>query len=65
MEDRYRGRVVSILIMSFGLMPLAVLPAGFAIDVVGPRLVVGAMGAGLIVAFTLILLTQKGLRQLQ
>ena len=63
--DRYRGRVVSILIMSFGLMPLALLPAGFAIDVVGPRVVVGAMGAGLIVAFTLILLTQKGLRQLQ
>jgi len=64
-EDRYRGRVVSILIMSFGLMPLALLPAGFAIDVVGPRVVVGTMGAGLIVAFTLILLTQKDIRRLQ
>ena len=64
-DDRFRGRLMSILIMSFGLMPLAVLPAGLAIDVVGPRVVVGTMGAGLVVAFTLILLTQKGLRRLE
>ena len=27
-EDRYRGRVMSVFMMNFGLMPLGVLPAG-------------------------------------
>ena len=31
-EDRYRGRVSSIFMMHFGLMPLSVLPAGIAAE---------------------------------
>ena len=31
-DDRFRGRVMSVFMMNFGLMPLGVLPAGLAAD---------------------------------
>ena len=64
-DDRYRGRIMSILVFSYGLMPLAVLPAGVAVDLVGIRPTVGVLGVGLVVMATLVLAGQKSLRSLR
>lgn len=64
-EDEYRGRVMSVFMMNFGLMPLALLPAGIFADMWGPQKVVGATGAALLVIAVLIAITQRELRQLQ
>lgn len=60
-----RGRVMSLLIMVFGLAPLGLFPAGFFIDMVGPRPVVATMGV-LILLFTVSILgSNKNFRNLQ
>ena len=62
-EDRYRGRVMGVFMMNFGLMPLGVLPAAAAVQFIGAQWVVGILG-GLLMATTLaVLLTQKRLRE--
>ena len=52
--DQMRGRVMSVMMMSFGLMPLGALPAGIAADHVGAPPVV-AVGGGLFALSTLAL----------
>jgi MFS family permease len=55
--DEVRGRVMSVLMMSFGLMPLGGVPASIAADAIGTPAVVAIGGVGLIgtvlLAFTL------------
>ena len=64
-EDRYRGRVSSIMMMTFGLMPLGVLPAGAAAEFIGPRMTVAVL-AGLLAAAVLVFAaTQRQVRSLQ
>ena len=63
-DNRYRGRVMSVFMMNFGLMPLSVLPAGLAADIIGERAVMGILGIGLIAVAACILVTQKRLREL-
>ncbi len=63
-EPKYYGRIMSIIMMSFGLMPLAVFPAGIAIDIWGIRMVLGALGFGLLATSTLTFSTQKWLRDM-
>jgi MFS family permease len=64
-DERYRGRVMSILLMTFGLIPLGVLPAGLAIDIVGSQAVIGALGVAMLATTTVVWFTQKELRRLQ
>ncbi len=64
-EDQYRGRVMSIFMMNFGLMPLAVLPVGFAIDLWGGQVAIGILGVLLTATTFMILATQKRLRNFQ
>ena len=64
-EDQYRGRVMSIFMMNFGLMPLAVLPVGFAIDLWGGQVAIGILGVLLTATTFIILATQKRLRNFQ
>ena len=64
-DERYRGRVMSIFMLNFGLMPLGVLPAGILADYVGGQAVVGALGLLLIGITALVLVTQKQLRRVQ
>ncbi len=64
-EDRYRGRVMSVFMMNFGLMPLGVLPASLAIEAFGGRTAVGFLGVSMLVVATIILLTQKRLREFE
>ena len=64
-EDRYRGRVMSVFMMNFGLMPLGVLPASLAIEAFGGRIAVAILGCGMLVVTSVILFTQKRLRGFQ
>ena len=64
-EDRYRGRVMSVYMMNFGLMPLGVLPAGYAIEKLGGELTIAIMGAGVLAVATVVLVTQRRLREFQ
>ena len=64
-EDQYRGRVMSVFMMNFGLMPLGVLPAGMIADALGGQMAIAILGALLILVTLAVLLTQKGLRSFQ
>jgi len=54
-----------VFMMSYGLTPLGVLPAGFAADIYGPQKAIGVMGVALVVACIAILATQRALRSVQ
>ena len=64
-EDQYRGRVMSVFMMNFGLMPLGVLPAGMIADALGGQTAIAILGGLLIIVTLAVLLTQKGLRSFQ
>lgn len=51
--DNVRGRVSSVLMMTFGLMPLGVVPASIAADAIGVGAVT-AIGGGLLIVSVLI-----------
>ena len=61
-EDQYRGRVMSVFMMNYGLMPLGVLPASLAIEALGGQMAVAILGFGMIAVTAVVLLTQKRLR---
>ena len=64
-DDAFSGRVMSVFMMNFGLMPLAVLPAGIAADHFGAQAAVGAMAVLLLAISAVVLITQGPLRRLQ
>ncbi len=64
-EDQYRGRVMSVFMTNFALIPLGVLPAGIAAEFLGGQMTVGILAGLLIVTTAIILITQKGLRDLR
>ena len=63
-EDQYRGRVMSVFMMNFGLMPLGVLPTGLLADYIGPQPAIGLLGILMLITATAVILTQKRLREL-
>ncbi len=64
-EDQYRGRVMSVFMMNYGLMPLGVLPASLAIEALGGQMAVAILGFGMMAVTSVILLTQKRLREFE
>ena len=64
-EDQYRGRVMSVFMMNFGLMPLGMLPAGLAVDYFGGPLAIAILGGLLLAVAAAVLVTQKQLRSFQ
>ena len=40
-EDEYRSRIMSVLMMTYGLIPLGMFPLGWAMNIFGGRLSVG------------------------
>ena len=64
-EEEYRGRVMSIFMINFALIPLGVLPAGLAAEFLGGQMVVGILAGLLIALTTIILFTQRRLRNLR
>jgi len=64
-DDQYRARVMSLFMINFALIPLGVLPAGLAAEFLGGQMSIGIL-AGLLIALTaIILVTQRGLRNLR
>ena len=63
-EDRYRGRVMSVFMLNFGLMPLGTLPASSLAEIIGAEAVVGILAMALLAFTALILVTQKRLREM-
>ena len=61
-DDEYRGRVMSIFMMIWGMMPLGVLPAGLLAEAVSGQFAVGVMATLLILVTFVLWATQKQLR---
>ena len=61
-EDRFRGRAMSLQEMKHGLMFLGALPAGFVAESIGVEATVIVLGAATIVASAFVLATQRDLR---
>jgi hypothetical protein len=61
----YRGRVLSVYMLMWGLTPLGTLPAGAISDRVGVPLVIGVQGALVALLFFLGGRLQPGLKQLE
>ena len=64
-EEQFRGRMMSIVMLVWGLMPISVIPLGTAVDTIGSRETVGLMAAATLTVFSIVLISQKSLRQLQ
>ncbi len=58
----YRGRVMSLYMMNFGLIQLGILPIGILMDEFGGQLTLGVMAALLMAVTAVVLATQKRLR---
>ena len=64
-EQEYRGRVMSILTMSMGVMPAAVVPVTLMADSVGAPVALGMMAVLLIFVASFILVSSPRLRELK
>lgn len=62
--EEYRGRVVSIWFMEFGLVQFGTFLVGMLAEAVGPQLAIGSLAALLVVAMTLTALFVPTLRRL-
>ena len=62
-ENQYRGRVMSVYMLNFALMPLGVLPAGFVAQYTNGQVAVGILAVLLLIFAVVILVTQKELRR--
>ena len=63
-DDEYRGRVMSVFMMNFGLMPLGVLPAGALAERFGGQIAVMLLGVLLLLTTVAVIVTQRRLREL-
>ena len=63
--ERYRGRVLSMLMMSFGMMPLGVLPITLVSDALGAPAAVAGSSALMIATLALFFAFSKQLRTLR
>jgi MFS family permease len=64
-EDSFRGRVMSIFMINFGLTPLAILPAGLLVDLFGITRVLVGVGI-LVIGFALVIAkTSNHIRSIQ
>ena len=65
MDAEYRGRVMSLWMMNFGLMPLGILPISIIAEQFGPRMSFTCMGAAIVIITLLILVMNRRLRTTQ
>ena len=63
-SPEFRGRIMSLFMLNYGLMPLSITPAGYLTDYLGGQTVIGFMGIALIAVMIFVLLTQGRLRRL-
>ena len=57
-----RGRVMSIYMLNWGLIPLGALPAGIVADIIGAQGTIGILSILLLISSAIVLITQKELR---
>jgi predicted MFS family arabinose efflux permease len=62
--DEMRGRVMSVMMMTFGLMPLGAVPAGIAAESVGVRPVVAVAGTLCIAAMLVLFFSLPAFRRM-
>ncbi len=62
-DDEYRGRVMSIFTLNFGLMPLGVAMVTIAAEFIDPPLALGIMAVALIVVSGALMAVSRDLRQ--
>lgn len=62
-DDAFRARVMSLNMMTFGLMPIGALPMGYAIDKLGAQTTLVIVGITLIAATALLMLGSSTLRR--
>jgi MFS family permease len=60
-----RARVMSVMLMSFGLMPLGVVPISAAADMIGPRNAIGISAVVFLVVLTTLFTLSSRLRSLR
>ena len=64
-DDVFRGRVMSVLMMTIGLVPIGVLPLGLIVDAFGPTTALAIMGTIMTVMTSIVFFTQKIIRDAQ
>ena len=64
-DDEYRSRVMSLMMMSFGLMPIAVVPLGFAVKAYGAQASLLGMAIALLVVSALFAAFSSRIRQME
>jgi MFS family permease len=60
----YHGRVMSLGMMSFSMMPLGSVPVSWIVDQVGAPLTIGVAGIGLTVVVTIVAIFSKNYREI-
>ena len=63
-DNGYRARMMSLMMMSFGLMPVAVMPMGFAIEEYGAQNALLGMSIILLIASVLFVIGSGRMRRL-
>ena len=65
LPDEYRGRVMAVMMMSFGLMPLGVIPVTAVADAAGAPVAVMGASALMLVTLFIVFARSRGLRELR
>ena len=64
-DEEYRGRTMSFLMLIWGLLPIGVLSAGVGVDHWGPQIVLTILGIGLLLLGFITITTQKWIRTIE
>ena len=62
--DEYRARVMSLLMMTYGLMPIGILPVSFAFDRYGAESTVAGLGVVLLAVTFFYIVVRPTLRRM-
>ena len=63
-DDNYRGRVMGIYMMNFGLIPVGVIPLGFVAEFAGVQMAFACAGGLLILSSLAVTLSTDKIRRL-
>lgn len=64
-EDRFRGRVMSVYMLMWGLSPVGTIPAGAVSDLIGVRFVIALQGVLCAAAFLWFLLFRRDIKRME
>tara|TARA_B100000686_G_scaffold354463_1_gene464870 strand:- start:12989 stop:14140 length:1152 start_codon:yes stop_codon:yes gene_type:complete len=63
-DDKYRGRIMSIFMMTFGLTPLLIIPIGYLVDIYEVQIILTVVGLISIFIAVFAISTQKLIRKI-